>query len=239
MTTTPTPVDPPRLHQNPAFTLGHGRPGRTNVVRGRPERDDETGAVLHGLGPQTEQALRSAGRCSRRRAPMPIMSPSLTIYRFAVDPGAAYAATGAVWGRRRTAVTVLAVAPARARRWSRSRRWPASPLAEPDRSRERQPHHDAGVLLVTESVSATFVKPACSNSPSGADEGHGQVHVSRRCRCRRGSPRRREPRGQRARLHCAVHEVEGDAAPAEARPHRTQKDVHWGGRRRRGSWWIG
>ena len=30
-----------------------------------------------------------------------------------VDPAAAYAATGAVWGRRRTAVTVLAVAPAR------------------------------------------------------------------------------------------------------------------------------
>jgi hypothetical protein len=39
----------------------------------------------------------------------------LTIYLDpAVDPAAAYAATGAVWGRRRTAVTVLAVAPARA-----------------------------------------------------------------------------------------------------------------------------
>jgi 2-iminobutanoate/2-iminopropanoate deaminase len=30
-----------------------------------------------------------------------------------IDPGDAYAATGAVWGNRRTAVTVLAVAPAR------------------------------------------------------------------------------------------------------------------------------
>ena len=38
----------------------------------------------------------------------------LTIYLDpTVDPGAAYAATGAVWGHRRTAVTVLAVAPAR------------------------------------------------------------------------------------------------------------------------------
>jgi enamine deaminase RidA (YjgF/YER057c/UK114 family) len=31
-----------------------------------------------------------------------------------IDPGEAYAATGAVWGNRRTAVTVLAATPARA-----------------------------------------------------------------------------------------------------------------------------
>jgi enamine deaminase RidA (YjgF/YER057c/UK114 family) len=38
----------------------------------------------------------------------------LTIYlAVGVDPGLAYAATRAVWGDRRTAVTVLAVTPAR------------------------------------------------------------------------------------------------------------------------------
>ena len=59
MTTTPTPVDPPRLHQNPAFTWGMIAPAGPTLYVGGQNGTDETGAVLDGLGPQTEQALRN------------------------------------------------------------------------------------------------------------------------------------------------------------------------------------
>ena len=59
MTTTPTPVDPPQLHQNPAFTWGMIAPAGPTLYVGGQNGTDEAGAVLDGLGPQTEQALRN------------------------------------------------------------------------------------------------------------------------------------------------------------------------------------
>ena len=114
MTTTPTPVDPPRLHQNPAFTWGMIAPAGPTLYVGGQNGTDEAGAVLDGLGPQTEQALRNVLAVLEEAGTDADHVAKLTIYLDpAVDPGAAYAATGVVWGRRRTAVTVLAVAPAR------------------------------------------------------------------------------------------------------------------------------
>lgn len=112
--TAPTPVNPPQLHQNPAFAQGMILPaGRTLYVGGQ-NGTDSTGALVDGgLGPQTEQALRNvlavlaeAGTDADHVAKMTIyLDPS-------VDPNDGYAASAKVW-QARTAVTVLAVAPAR------------------------------------------------------------------------------------------------------------------------------
>ena len=115
MTTRPTPVDPPRLHQNPAFTWGMiAQVGPTLYVGGQ-NCTDERGALLDGLGPQTEQALRNVLAVLEEAGTDADHVAKLTIYLDpAVDPGAAYGAAASVWGARRSAVTVLAVAPARA-----------------------------------------------------------------------------------------------------------------------------
>jgi len=111
---TPTPVNPPQLHQNPAFAQGMILPaGRTLYVGGQNGTDPDGAIVEGGLGPQTEQALHNvlavlaeAGTDAEHVAKMTIyLDPS-------VDPNDAYAASGRVW-RARTAVTVLAVAPSR------------------------------------------------------------------------------------------------------------------------------
>ena len=115
MTTRPTPVDPPRLHHNPAFTWGMIAPAGPTLYVGGQNGTDENGAVLDGLGPQTEQALRNVLAVLEEAGTDADHVVKLTICLDpAVDPGAAYAATASVWGSRRTAVTVLAVAPARA-----------------------------------------------------------------------------------------------------------------------------
>jgi enamine deaminase RidA (YjgF/YER057c/UK114 family) len=75
---------------------------------------DSTGALLDGLEAQTEQAMRNLLAVLAEAGTDPEHVAKLTIYLAAgVDPAAAYAATRSVWGDRRTAVTVLAVTPAR------------------------------------------------------------------------------------------------------------------------------
>jgi 2-iminobutanoate/2-iminopropanoate deaminase len=112
--TTPYPVDPPGLHQNPAFAQGMILPaGRTLYVGGQ-NGTDEHGEVVDGLGPQTEQALRNVLAVLDDAGTDAAHVAHLRIYLDpAVDPNDAYAASARVW-RHRTAVTVLAVAPARA-----------------------------------------------------------------------------------------------------------------------------
>ncbi len=114
MTTLPTPVDPPQLFQSPAFAQGMIAPaGRTLYVGGQ-NGTDATGALREGLLAQAEQALRNVLAVLAEAGTTPEHVAKLTIYLApTIDPGAAYAATAAVWGARRTAVTVLAVAPAR------------------------------------------------------------------------------------------------------------------------------
>jgi len=110
----PTPVDPPELHQSPAFAQGMIAPaGRTLYVGGQ-NGTDGSGALLDGLEAQTEQALRNVLAVLAAAGTGPEHVVKLTIHlATGVDPGAAYAATRSVWGDRRTAVTVLAVTPAR------------------------------------------------------------------------------------------------------------------------------
>ncbi|GAB3615764.1 Rid family detoxifying hydrolase [Okibacterium endophyticum] len=114
MTIQPVPVDPPQLHTSPAFAQGMIAPAWPTLYVGGQNGTDSTGALLDGLGPQTEQALRNVLAVLAEAGTGPENVVKLTIYLAAgIDPADAYAATGTVWGNRRTAVTVLAVTPAR------------------------------------------------------------------------------------------------------------------------------
>ncbi|SEB87713.1 Enamine deaminase RidA, house cleaning of reactive enamine intermediates, YjgF/YER057c/UK114 family [Paramicrobacterium humi] len=112
--TLPLPVDPPHLATSPAFAHGMiAPPGRTLYVGGQNGVDGH-GALLDGLGSQTEQALRNLLAVLAEAGSGPEYVVKLTIYLASgVDPTEAYAATASVWGGRRTAVTVLAVTPAK------------------------------------------------------------------------------------------------------------------------------
>ena len=114
ITTEPTPVDPPQLHYSPAFAHGMIVPAGPTLYVGGQNGTDNTGALLEGLEAQTEQAIRNVLAVLAEAGTGPEYVAKLTIYLAAgVDPGSAYAATRSVWGDRRTAVTVLAVTPAR------------------------------------------------------------------------------------------------------------------------------
>jgi enamine deaminase RidA (YjgF/YER057c/UK114 family) len=114
MTNEPTPVDPPQLQRSPAFAQGMIAPaGRTLYVGGQ-NGIDGTGVLLEGLAAQTEQAMRNVLAVLAEAGTDPEHVAKLTIYLAAgEDPQAGYAAAFSVWGDRRTAVTVIAVTPAR------------------------------------------------------------------------------------------------------------------------------
>ncbi|RFA21360.1 translation initiation inhibitor [Subtercola boreus] len=87
--------------------------GRTLYVGGQ-NGADSSGALLEGLKAQTEQAFRNVLGVLAASGTGPEYVVRLTIHVApGIDPTDGYAATGAVWGEHRTAVTVLAVAPAR------------------------------------------------------------------------------------------------------------------------------
>ncbi|HXH33849.1 MAG TPA: RidA family protein [Plantibacter sp.] len=107
-------VDPVGMYRSPAFAQGMILPaGRTLYIGGQNGVDAE-GKLLDGLGPQTEQALRNVLTVLAEAGSGPEHVAKLTIYLApGIDPTDGYAATATVWGGRRTAVTVIAVAPAR------------------------------------------------------------------------------------------------------------------------------
>lgn len=109
-----TPVNPAAMHANPAFAQGMiTPPGRLLFVGGQNGVDPTGELVDGGLGPQTEQALRNVIAVLEEAGSGVEHVAKLTIYLDpAVDPNAAYAASAKVWTER-TAVTVLAVSPAR------------------------------------------------------------------------------------------------------------------------------
>ncbi|TXN28135.1 RidA family protein [Lacisediminihabitans profunda] len=114
MTTQPVPVDPPELPRSPAFAQGMIVPAGAVLYVGGQNGTDSTGALLDGLEAQTAQAMRNVLSVLAEAGTGPENVAKLTIYlAVGVDPGAAYAATRSVWGDHRTAVTVLAVTPAR------------------------------------------------------------------------------------------------------------------------------
>jgi 2-iminobutanoate/2-iminopropanoate deaminase len=114
MTTRPTPVDPPQLPHSPAFAQGMIAPAGPTLYVGGQNGTNGTGALLDGLEAQTAQALRNVLAVLAAAGTDAEHVAKLTIYLAAgVDPGAAYAAARSVWGARRTAVTGVAVIPAR------------------------------------------------------------------------------------------------------------------------------
>ena len=114
MTTQPTPVDPPQLHHSPAFAQGMIAAAGPTLYVGGQNGADHTGALLDGLEAQTEQAMRNVLAVLAEAGTDPEHVAKLMIYLAAgEDAQAGYAAAYSVWGDRRTAVTVIAVTPAR------------------------------------------------------------------------------------------------------------------------------
>ncbi|MCS5722153.1 RidA family protein [Herbiconiux sp. CPCC 203407] len=110
----PTPVDPPQLPQSPAFAHGMLVPSGPLLFVGGQNGIDGHGALLEGLRAQTEQALRNVLAVLAEAGTGPEHVARMSIYLApGVDPMEAFAASAAVWGQRRTAVTVLTVAPAK------------------------------------------------------------------------------------------------------------------------------
>ena len=114
MTTHVTPVDPDGLHRSPAFAQGMIAPAGPLVFVGGQNGTDASGALLKGLRAQTEQALRNVLAVLAAAGAGPEHVVKLTIHLApGIDPADGFAASAAVWGAHRTAVTVLMVAPAR------------------------------------------------------------------------------------------------------------------------------
>ena len=114
MTGEPTPVDPPELFRSPAFAQGMIAPPGPLLFVGGQNGVDAEGVLLDGLQAQTEQALRNLLAVLAAAGSGPEHVAKLTIHLApGIDPTAAYGATRTVWGDHRTAVTVLAVSPAR------------------------------------------------------------------------------------------------------------------------------
>ena len=114
MTSYVTPVDPDALHRSPAFAQGMIAPAGPLLFVGGQNGTDASGTLLEGLRAQTEQALRNVLAVLAAAGTDPEHVVKLNIHLApGIDPNEAYAASAAVWGTRRTAVTVLTVAPAR------------------------------------------------------------------------------------------------------------------------------
>lgn len=114
MTTLPTPVDPAELPRSPAFAQGMIVPAGPLLFVGGQNGTDQTGALLDGIEAQTAQAMRNVLAVLAAAGSGPEYVAKLTIYlATGVDPGSAFAASRSVWGDHRTAVSVLAVTPAR------------------------------------------------------------------------------------------------------------------------------
>ncbi|MGR0321120.1 RidA family protein [Agromyces sp. ZXT2-3] len=109
-----TPVDPDELPTSPAFAQGMIAPAGPLLFVGGQNGIDASGTLLRGLRAQTEQALRNVLAVLAAAGTGPEHVVKLTIHLApGIDPADGFAASAAVWGAHRTAVTVLMVAPAR------------------------------------------------------------------------------------------------------------------------------
>jgi|SRR3954469_11664128 2-iminobutanoate/2-iminopropanoate deaminase len=110
----PTPIDPPSIPRSPAFAQGMILPAGPVLYVGGQQGVDSDGNLLDGLEAQTKQALRNVLAVLAEAGTDGHHVAKLTIYLSAgVDAGPGYEAAREVWGDYRTAVTVLAVPPAR------------------------------------------------------------------------------------------------------------------------------
>ena len=114
MTTQLTTIDPPQLYRSPAFAQGMVIPAGPTLYVGGQNGIDATGALLEGYEAQTAQAMRNLLAVLAEAGAGPEHVAKLTIYLApGLDPAVGFAAVGPVWGAHRTAVSVVAVAPAR------------------------------------------------------------------------------------------------------------------------------
>lgn len=104
-------IDPPEMHASPAFAQGVVVPsGRTLYVGGQNGIDGD-GQLAGSVEAQTIQALRNVLTVLAAAQTGPEHVAKLTIYFTAgIDVQEAFAASGAIWGEHRTAITVLIVA---------------------------------------------------------------------------------------------------------------------------------
>ena len=110
-TPTVTHLNPPGLHQNPAFSQGTiVETGRTLYVGGQNGTDADGTIVEGGIAAQTAQALRNVLAVLAEAGAGPQDVARLAVY---LDPEAdlmeGFAAVGEVWGPHPAAVTVLRV----------------------------------------------------------------------------------------------------------------------------------
>ncbi|MEV6067384.1 RidA family protein [Nocardia sp. NPDC052001] len=111
MTAAAIHLDPEELHYNPAFTQGVIAPaGRTLYVGGQLGTDGD-GVMLDGIEAQTRQAMRNVLAVLAAAGTDPEHVVKLNIYIVnGVDAQAGFAASRAVWGDHRTAITVITTA---------------------------------------------------------------------------------------------------------------------------------
>jgi 2-iminobutanoate/2-iminopropanoate deaminase len=110
----PTPIDPPSIPRNPAFAQGVVLPAGPVLYVGGQQGVDSDRTLLDGLEAQTKQALRNVLAVLAEAGTDGHHVAKLTIYLSAgTDSGPGYEAAREIWGDYRTAVTVLAVPPAR------------------------------------------------------------------------------------------------------------------------------
>lgn len=111
MTTKTIHVDPEELHYNPAFTQGVIAPAGPTLYVGGQLGTDSSGAMLDGIEAQTAQAMRNVLAVLAAAGTGPEHVVKLNIYLVdGVDAQVGYAASRAVWGDHRTAVTVISTA---------------------------------------------------------------------------------------------------------------------------------
>lgn len=103
-------IDPPEMHTSPAFTQGVIVPSGRMIYVGGQNGIDSDGQLAAGVEAQTIQALRNLITVLAAAQTGPEHVAKLTIYLTAnVDVQAAFAASRAIWGEHRTAITVLIV----------------------------------------------------------------------------------------------------------------------------------
>lgn len=106
-----THLDPAELHHNPAFTQGVIAPAGKTLYVGGQLGTDSTGKLLAGIEAQTVQAMRNVLTVLAAGGTGPEHVVKLTIdLVHGVDAQTGYAASRAVWGDHRTAVTVVSTA---------------------------------------------------------------------------------------------------------------------------------
>jgi enamine deaminase RidA (YjgF/YER057c/UK114 family) len=106
-----THLDPDGLPRSPAFAQGVVAPAGRTVYVGGQLGTDATGALLDGFEEQSAQAMRNVLAVLAAAGTGPEHVAKLTIYLAqGADAQAGFAATRAVWGDHRTAVTVVTTA---------------------------------------------------------------------------------------------------------------------------------